>query len=173
MKSSYTKKITAVSAAALLAVAGATSSVFAQVNPGNPATFSATADVTIATLITVASSQNLNFGSIAAPNSGSTQQIVTTAGASGGGSDAAQLNSAALAQGIFSVTGTDGQTVNITFANESCTNAGLTLSGLNADNASPVLSGATAVNVGGTLTIASTATTGATTCTYDFIATYA
>ena len=169
MKSSYTKKITAVSAALLLAASSAGVNTLA-----NATTLSTSAAVEIAESISISVQTGLDFGEVA-PGASTSVVTVETGGSSSISGDAQQLGTPTA--GAMDVSGPDGEGVDIStlITDDTCDGAtGVTLLTITTDQDSATLSSApTTVAVGGTLEVASNAVaaTGIT-CSYNFTVVY-
>lgn len=165
MKLLKTALLTATAAAALSGVA------MAQVNPGNPASFNATATATILKPLTITQTAAMAFGTISLVNGapGQTGKAATN----GGEVNVARLPSTSAANGAFEVNGSDGD-VSVDAAAGSCsggTGAAPTL-GVTVVTPSITISGAAVpVDVTGTLDFDDTAS-GAITCSYTVSANY-
>ena len=155
-------------------------------NPGNPAEFNATADVTILSLITISENFSLDFGTITKPSTGlRTEFTVLTTGFIAinqfGGADGATIG-AAQSEGEYDITGSAGQAYTLTVTPGACTpSTGLTLSAMTVDvgtantaAGSGVLSTLDDLNtpVGGKLAVTPAAADGTATCVYTVKAEY-
>jgi len=179
MKSSYTKKITAVSAVALLGVAALSTA-----NVANAVTESGTADVSIVTALSATAGDNLDFGSIAAPETGDGPEtmIVETDGTEGA-SSGDQLGT--VDNGTFTIAGQASTSVDVTVAPVSCTSGDITFDSVSVEDAAGAGPGSDATdtftldgggagtaNIGGQITVAENAASGASTCTFNFTVDY-
>jgi hypothetical protein len=138
-------------------------------NPGIPAQFDAQADVEIVDLITIEENENLDFGTVAKPSSGTTDFTVGTDGSmTVAGSDGQAISG--HQPGQYDVSGTDSAPYTFTVTPGSCDDAGLTL-GTMTNSAGPTLDDMD-VKVGGTLTVNASTEIGNHTCNYQVTANY-
>lgn len=165
------KKTAAV--AAVSALLGSTAAIAATVNTN--------AGLTVREAVALTNNTDLNFGIVDAPTDATTTYVLTNAGgtSTSGGNGAFISGSAA---GDVTVSGQNGQTVDLSISNGACSVAGITLTAIEATyegsafnnttaNTATVNSGAS-MAIGGTVTIDVGTAAGAATCAYTVTVNY-
>lgn len=163
-----------------LLIGSAIAGISLSYNAANAITESNDATVTIVTPLTVTASDDMDFGKLVSPASGSVTSIVDTSGNLTG--TATFVGGTTGSSGTVTISGTTGETVAITITDTTGT-TGLGLSNFTGSFGGQSLSGdtltganvtstPTAMKIGATLTVDSTVSAGTYTPTYDVEVSY-
>lgn len=140
-------------------------------NPGNPAEFPTAAAMRILSLITISEDDNLDFGRIIPPISGTQDFEVGTDNSMTPGLGNGQAVDG-HSRGQYDIMGTGGEFYTLTVQTGVCTNVNLVLAAVGSDAVSPTTLNEVNLHIGGTLNVGSSVPPGSYTCNYVITAEY-